>query len=54
MNDTIMRHLIAIVATFVAALAYLAGYISGGYSWWWTIFALFIVYGMIYKIVDAG
>lgn len=54
MNDTIVRHLVAIIATFVAALAYLAGYISGGYGWWWTIIAVIIVYGIIYRIVDAS
>lgn len=53
MNDTIIRHLVAFIATLVAALAYFAGYISGGYGWWWTVFALVIVYGIVYKVVNA-
>lgn len=54
MNDTIVRHLVAALATIVTALAYFAGYISGGYGWWWTIFAVLIVYGIMYKLIDAG
>lgn len=54
MSDTTVRHIIAFLATFVAALAYFAGYISGGFGWWWTVFAVLIVYGLIYKIVDAS
>lgn len=54
MSDTIVRHLVAAMATIVCALAYFAGYFSGPNGWWWTAFALVVVYGMIYKIVDAG
>ncbi len=53
MNDTIVRHLVAFIATLVVGLAYYAGYISGGYGWWWTVFAILIVYGIMYQIVNA-
>lgn len=54
MNDTILRHVIAFVATLVCLLAFYGGYVSGGYGWWWTGFGLLVVYGAVYKIVDAG
>ncbi len=54
MNDTILRHVIAALATVVSLLAYTAGYFSGEYGWWWTVFAVLIVYGSVYKIVDVG
>lgn len=53
MNDTTLRHVIAFVATLITALAWYAGYVSGQYGWWWTIVAVVIVYGIIYKLVDA-
>ena len=54
MNDTIVRHLVAFIVTLVVGLAYYAGYISGGFGWWWTVFSILIVYGIVYKVVDAG
>lgn len=54
MNDTIVRHLVAALAAFICFLAYTAGYFSGPHGWWWTVFAVFIIYGMVYKIIDAG
>ncbi|OGH68685.1 MAG: hypothetical protein A3I29_04955 [Candidatus Magasanikbacteria bacterium RIFCSPLOWO2_02_FULL_44_11] len=54
MNDTILRHIIAVVATLICGLAYFAGYFSGPFGWWWTAFAMLIVYGLVYRIVDAG
>lgn len=54
MNDTILRHLVAGIATFITLLAYWAGYISGGHGWWWTAFGCLVIYGGIYKIIDAG
>jgi ABC-type transport system involved in Fe-S cluster assembly fused permease/ATPase subunit len=54
MNDTIVRHLVALLATGIAGLAYAAGYFSGPHGWWWTVFALFVVYGFVYKTIDAG
>lgn len=54
MSDTILRHLVAGLATFICAMAYIAGYVSGEHGWWWTIVAVLIVYGAIYKAVDAG
>lgn len=54
MNDTIVRHIVAALATLTCLLAYIAGYISGGFGWWWTGVAVLIVYGIMYKIIDAG
>lgn len=53
MNDKILRHLVSGIATFICLLAYSAGYISGGYGWWWTGFAMLIVYGIIFKVIDG-
>lgn len=53
MTDNLARHLVAALATAITALAFYAGYISGGYGWWWAVFAVFIVYGAVYKIIDA-
>lgn len=54
MTDTILRHTVAFVATLIAALTFFAGYFAGQYGWWWTAFSMLIIYGMIYKVVDAG
>ena len=54
MTDNSVRHIVAFCVTFATMLSYLAGYISGGFGWWWTIFATFIVYGIMYKMIDAG
>lgn len=54
MNDSLLRHIIAAVATLVVLLGFCAGYVSGQYGWWWTGFALVIIYGAVYKIIDAG
>ena len=52
MNDNAIRHLVAILATLITCLAFYAGYISGTFGWWWTVFGLVIVYGGVYKIID--
>ena len=54
MTDTILRHMVAIFATLICGMAYFAGYFSGKEGWWWTVFAVLVVYGAIYKMVDAG
>lgn len=54
MGEKTVRHLVAALATLIAGLAFFAGYISGGFGWWWTAAALFIVYGFVYRIIDAG
>ena len=54
MTENFIRHLICISGTVVAILAWLAGYISGSHSWWWT--AIIVAVGMyivIYKLIDA-
>ncbi len=47
------RHLVAFLATAVAGLAFISGYASGLHGWWWTAFGLAVVYGGVYKIIDA-
>lgn len=54
MNDTVIRHIVSAVAALICLLAYAAGYISGGFGWWWTAAAMLIIYGAVYKIIDAG
>lgn len=52
MGDNALRHMIAMLATVICALAYYAGYISGQNGWWWTFFSLVIIYGGVYKLVN--
>ncbi len=52
MNDNIARHIVAALATVVTALAFFAGYVSGGHGWWWAVLAVLIVYGIVYKVID--
>lgn len=49
MSDNSTRHFVALVITLISLLAYFAGYFSAGFGWWWTAFALLIVYGAIYN-----
>lgn len=49
-----MRHLVALAATLICLMAYYSGYVSGEHGWWWTVFALVIVYGFVYKLVNKG
>jgi len=48
-----VRHLVSTMAIIVAIFCYVGGYLSGTLGWWWTGFSLLIVYGGIYKIIDA-
>ncbi|MDO8509725.1 MAG: hypothetical protein Q7S24_01125 [bacterium] len=52
MGDHIIRHMVALAATLVTVMAYYAGYISGIRGWWWTVFAVAIIYGGVYRLVD--
>lgn len=54
MNDTVLRHIISLVATIIGLLIFFAGYIAGGYGWWWVALGLIVVYGAVYRVVDAG
>jgi hypothetical protein len=54
MNDTALRHIIAFVFTLITLMAFWSGYISGGHGWWWVAFGCLIIYGGVYKFVDAG
>jgi len=53
MSENTVRHLISICGTLIAFLAWWAGYVSGGHAWWWTAFAVFIIYAVIYKMLEA-
>lgn len=52
MNDSFIRHMVAILATAITALAFFSGYISAGHGWWWTVFGCLIVYGGVYRLID--
>ncbi|MFH1789478.1 MAG: hypothetical protein ABH832_00155 [bacterium] len=52
MNDNLTRHLVAMLATLICLLAYYSGYVSGLFGWWWTVFAVLIIYAAVYKIID--
>lgn len=52
LSNTVVRHLVAILATLICLAAYYSGYVSGMFGWWWTVFAILIIYGGIYKIID--
>lgn len=52
MSDNGVRHLVAILATIICLMAYYSGYVSGIFGWWWTVFAMLIIYGGVYKIMD--
>ncbi|MEK7644513.1 MAG: hypothetical protein AAB390_04395 [Patescibacteria group bacterium] len=51
MTEKSLRHLIALCMTAICALAYLGGYFSGGQAWWWTSFAVPIVYFIVLKVL---
>ncbi|MBT4153027.1 MAG: hypothetical protein HOE53_00050 [Candidatus Magasanikbacteria bacterium] len=53
MSETLIRHLIAFMGILVTGLVYWIAYASGARGWWWTVLGLIIIYGMIYKLVDA-
>ncbi|MFH1291645.1 MAG: hypothetical protein ABIH87_00390 [bacterium] len=52
MSDGLTRHLVAVIATIICLMAYYSGYVSGTFGWWWTVFAMLIIYGGVYKIID--
>lgn len=52
MSDNFVRHLVALAITLVSVLVFVGGYMSAGRGWWWTVFALLIIYGGVYKIID--
>ncbi|MCX6781975.1 MAG: hypothetical protein NTW66_02560 [Candidatus Magasanikbacteria bacterium] len=49
MSDNSTRHFVAFIITLIALLAYLGGYFSAGFGWWWAGFAVLIVYGGIFN-----
>ena len=54
MTDSILKHMIASVATLITFFVYLSGYFSGKVGWWWTGLFLVIIYFAMLKFVDAG
>jgi len=54
MNDNFIRHLVSLLAVLLCLVVYVAGYISGVHSWWWTALGLIVIYVITFKIVDAG
>lgn len=51
MSDKGARHHIAFIITVIALAAFLGGYFSGIFGWWWTGFALLIIYGGVYSAI---
>jgi len=49
MSDSSTRHFVAFIITLIALLSFLAGYFSAGFNWWWTAFAVLIVYGGVFN-----
>jgi hypothetical protein len=52
MGDNVIRHLVALAATIICALAYYAGYISSQHGWPWTVFSVIIIYGGVFKLIN--
>ncbi len=52
MSDNIIRHMVALLATIICALAYFSGYVSASFNGWWTVFGVLVIYGGIYRIID--
>jgi len=52
MNDSFMKHFVAIMAVLVCGLAWWSGYVSGGHGWWLTGLGVLIIYPMIVKLLD--
>ena len=53
-NDTGLRHAVALVGILISLLIFFAGYIAGTHGWWWVSFGTIAIYGIVYKAVDAG
>ncbi len=52
MTDNFIRHMVAFIAASICLMAYVSGYFSGQYGWWWTAGGILIVYGGVYRIID--
>jgi hypothetical protein len=51
MSDTKFKLTVAFVATLIAGLAYLSGYVSGQEGWPWTSAGLLVIFGGVYKLI---
>lgn len=53
MSESLMRHLIAFLGTAVCVLVFWAGYVSGQNGMWFSALGLVVIYGIIYKLIEA-
>ncbi|MBT3539308.1 hypothetical protein HOF40_03795 [Candidatus Parcubacteria bacterium] len=53
MSEGFIRHFISFVATLIVILTFYAGYLSGISRWWWIGLLSFIVYLIVYKILEV-
>lgn len=53
MNETFVRHAISLMGTLVAFLAYFSGYVSAGRGWWWTAIGVFVIYAILFRLLDV-
>ncbi|MDO8626583.1 MAG: hypothetical protein Q7K39_04000 [Candidatus Magasanikbacteria bacterium] len=53
-NDTGLRHAVSMIGILIGALIFFAGYVAGQHGWWWIAFGLLVIYGIVYKVIDAG
>jgi len=51
MKDNPTRHFVAFIIAGISLLAFIAGYYSAEFGWWWVGFATLIVYGGIFRIL---
>jgi len=53
MSETFVRHAVSFLGMLVAFMAYFSGYVSGGRGWWWTAIGVFLVYAILYKLLEV-
>ncbi|MDD2758227.1 MAG: hypothetical protein PHD72_02525 [Patescibacteria group bacterium] len=49
MSNSATRHFVAFLIAGIALVAFIAGYFSGQFGWWWIGFAVLIVYGGVHS-----
>ncbi|MFA6426899.1 MAG: hypothetical protein WCW16_00425 [Candidatus Magasanikbacteria bacterium] len=53
MSDSVIRHLVTVIAVLILAVVYFAGFVSGTIGWWWTFLGVLVLYPIIFKLVDV-
>ena len=53
MTEKFIRHFISVIATVIAMLIFWAGYIAGGLGWWFAAFAVFVVYFIVFALIEV-